>query len=141
MAFGFWSRHRTRRRQGWPKAQPSRLCEPDGRLRFDLRRKVEHSTDRSRGRRHGRETFGRLAAGLNYHTARWMISPYTNFDVISGTLDTYSESAPFADEALAYNRQSFGQMRVNIGLRGSVTRRYDSRPSSVWPFIAASGLG
>ena len=77
------------------------------------------------GSRDGAQVFGQISAGMEYRTAQWMLSPYMRLRAISGHLDAFGEDTAAADhdKALHFDRQGFGSTRIDLGLRGSITRK------------------
>ncbi|WP_333825200.1 autotransporter family protein, partial [Pinisolibacter sp.] len=100
-----------------------------GRIDYTSARALAGSSAMATGRRGGQEFFGSLTAGEEYRGtlegARWLLSPYARLDVISGRLAEFAETSPVTGTALRYGAQSFGDVSVDLGIRGKIDIRTD----------------
>jgi hypothetical protein len=110
-----------------------------GHFDFTSARGLAGSAAMATGRRGGREFFGSLAAGEEYRGTfdghRWLVSPFARLDVIGGRLDGFTETSPVLGTALRYGAQSFGDVSVDLGLRGKIDIKTDF--GSIAPFFRA----
>ncbi|BCL76177.1 hypothetical protein JHS3_19130 [Jeongeupia sp. HS-3] len=91
-----------------------------GWLNFDLDRYITDSGANASGSRNGRQLFGLLAAGYEYRNGSWLVSPYGRLDMMSATLDGYTESAPGVS-ALTYAGQDVRMSSGKLGVRGETS--------------------
>jgi uncharacterized protein YhjY with autotransporter beta-barrel domain len=85
-------------------------------LHFDLNRFVTDAGGYASGHRDGSDVFASLAGGYEYHNDSWMLSPYGRIEIMSATLDPYTEMASEAS-ALSYEQQGVRMLTGNVGLR------------------------
>ncbi|WP_229797587.1 putative Ig domain-containing protein [Jeongeupia chitinilytica] len=91
-----------------------------GWLNFDLDRYITGNGGFASGSRDGSQLFGLLAAGYEYRNGTWLISPYGRIDLMSATLDAYTESAAGLN-ALRYGEQKVRMTTGKLGLRGETS--------------------
>lgn len=94
-----------------------------GNLSFDTERAISGGPDIARGSRNGDQLIAQIRAGLDLRKDNWMLSPYAGMRVISGHLDGYTERAVNPDDALHYDRQSYGSSQIDLGIRGSIKQK------------------
>ncbi|WP_083300781.1 autotransporter outer membrane beta-barrel domain-containing protein [Jeongeupia sp. USM3] len=91
-----------------------------GWLNFDVDRYITGNGRFASGSRDGNQLFGLLAAGYEYRNGTWLVSPYGRVDLMSATLDAYTESAAGLS-ALSYGEQTVRMTTGKLGLRGETS--------------------
>ncbi|MBM3116683.1 putative Ig domain-containing protein [Jeongeupia naejangsanensis] len=91
-----------------------------GWLSFDVDRYITGNGGFASGSRDGNQLFGLLAAGYEYRNGNWLVSPYGRVDLMSATLDAYTESAAGLN-ALSYGEQKVRMTTGKLGLRGETS--------------------
>jgi len=86
-----------------------------GTLKYDASRYLSDGSGFATGDRKGKQVFGALVAGLEMRQETWMWSPYGRLELMSATLDPYTETAPGIN-ALSYFKQT---VRSSIGALGA----------------------
>jgi len=87
-----------------------------GTLNFDSSRYLTDVGGFATGSRSGSQLFGSVAAGVEYRRDGWLLSPYARLDVLSATLDEYTETAA-GHNALTYYEQTLRSTTGTLGVR------------------------
>ncbi len=87
-----------------------------GTLDFDSTRYITGDGGFATGTRHGDQLFGTIVTGMEFHNDGWMWSPYGRLELMSATLDQYSENATGLN-ALTYFKQTVRSTSGTLGIR------------------------
>jgi len=87
-----------------------------GTLNFDGTRYITGDGGFATGSRSGDQLFGAIVTGIEYHGEGWMWSPYGRLELMSATLDQYSETASGLN-ALTYFKQTVHSSSATLGVR------------------------
>jgi large repetitive protein len=87
-----------------------------GTLNFNSNRYITDGGGFATGLRHGDQLFGAIVSGVEFHQDGWMWSPYGRLELMSATLDQYTETASGLN-ALTYFKQTVRTTSGTLGLR------------------------
>ncbi|WP_211453034.1 putative Ig domain-containing protein [Collimonas antrihumi] len=87
-----------------------------GTLNFDATRYITDGGGFATGLRHGDQIFGAIVTGIEYRNDGWMWSPYGRLELMSATLDQYTETASGLN-ALTYFKQTVRTSSGTLGVR------------------------
>ncbi|AMP09949.1 autotransporter beta-domain protein [Collimonas arenae] len=87
-----------------------------GTLNFDATRYITDGGGFATGLRHGDQIFGAIVTGVEYRNDGWMWSPYGRLELMSATLDQYTETAAGLN-ALTYFKQTVRTSSATLGVR------------------------
>lgn len=87
-----------------------------GTLNFNSNRYITDGGGFATGLRHGDQLFGAIVSGVEFHREGWMWSPYGRLELMSATLDQYTETASGLN-ALTYFKQTVRSTSATLGLR------------------------
>jgi large repetitive protein len=85
-------------------------------LSFDARRYVTADGNMVDGSRDGHQVFASIAAGYEYRSDTWLVSPYGRIDAASARLDRYTEQGD-AIYALSYGNEMVRTTTASLGVR------------------------
>ncbi|SFA99020.1 Putative Ig domain-containing protein [Collimonas sp. OK607] len=87
-----------------------------GTLNFNATRYVTDGGGFATGLRHGDQVFGAIVSGIEFRQQDWMWSPYGRVELMSATLDQYTETASGLN-ALTYFKQTVRTSSGSLGVR------------------------
>ncbi|MEO6920605.1 MAG: putative Ig domain-containing protein [Collimonas sp.] len=87
-----------------------------GTLNFNSNRYITDGGGFATGLRHGDQVFGAIVSGVEFHQEGWMWSPYGRLELMSATLDQYTETASGLN-ALTYFKQTVRTSSASLGVR------------------------
>ncbi|AIY41596.1 Fibronectin type III domain protein [Collimonas arenae] len=87
-----------------------------GTLNFNSNRYITGDGGFATGLRHGDQVFGAIVSGVEFHREGWMWSPYGRLELMSATLDQYTETASGLN-ALTYFKQTVRTTSGSLGVR------------------------
>ncbi len=87
-----------------------------GTLNFNATRYITDGGGYATGLRHGDQVFGAIVSGIEFRQQNWMWSPYGRVELMSATLDQYTETASGLN-ALTYFKQTVRTSSGSLGVR------------------------
>jgi uncharacterized protein YhjY with autotransporter beta-barrel domain len=87
-----------------------------GTLNFNATRYITDGGGFATGLRHGDQVFGAIVSGIEFRQQGWMWSPYGRVELMSATLDQYTETASGLN-ALTYFKQTVRTSSGSLGVR------------------------